>query len=52
MPTGMARGLFVNGDYTKALDYASRALPLAPNDANKQAFQATVDKLKAEKDIN
>lgn len=50
--TGMARGLSATGDYTKALEYANKALPLAPNDANKQAVQAMIDKLKAGKDIN
>jgi tetratricopeptide (TPR) repeat protein len=50
--TGMARGLSANGEYAKALEYASKALPLAPNDANKQAVQAMIDKLKAGKDIN
>ena len=50
--TGMARGLSANGDYTKALEFASKALPLAPNEANKQAVQAMIDKLKAGKDIN
>ena len=50
--TGMARGLSANGDYTKALEFANKALPLAPNDANKQAVQIMIDKLKAGKDIN
>lgn len=50
--TGMARGLSANGDYTKALDFATRALPLAPNDPSKQAVQGMIDKLKAGKDIN
>jgi tetratricopeptide (TPR) repeat protein len=50
--TGMARGLSAIGDYAKALEYATKALPLAPNDANKQAVQAMVDKLKGGKDIN
>jgi tetratricopeptide (TPR) repeat protein len=49
---GMTRGLSANGDFTKALEYANKALPLAPNDANKQAVQAMIDKLKAGKDIN
>jgi tetratricopeptide (TPR) repeat protein len=49
---GMARGLSANGDYAKALEFASKALPLAPNDANKQAVQAMIEKLKAGKDIN
>jgi len=50
--TGMARGLSANGDYGKALEFANKALPLAPNDANKQAVQAMIEKLKASKDIN
>lgn len=50
--TGMARGLSANGDYAKALEFASKALPLAPNEAGKQAVQAMIDKLKAGKDIN
>jgi len=49
---GMARGLSANGDYAKALEFAGKALPLAPNDANKQAVQAMIEKLKAGKDIN
>jgi tetratricopeptide (TPR) repeat protein len=49
---GMARGLSATGDYTKALEFAGKALPLAPNDANKQAVQAMIDKLKSGKDIN
>lgn len=49
---GMVRGLSANGDYAKALEFANKALPLAPNDANKQAIQAMIDKLKAGKDIN
>ncbi|MDB5252491.1 MAG: hypothetical protein JWP27_1660, partial [Flaviaesturariibacter sp.] len=50
--SGMARGLSATGDYAKALDFARKALPLAPNDANKQAVQAMIDKLAAGKDIN
>ena len=49
---GMARGLSANGEYAKALEFANKALPLAPNDANKQAVQAMIDKLKAGKDVN
>jgi tetratricopeptide (TPR) repeat protein len=49
---GMARGLSANGEYAKALEFADKALPLAPNDAGKQAVQAMIDKLKAGKDIN
>jgi len=50
--TGMARGLSANAEYTKALEFADKALPLAPNEANKQAVQAMIEKLKAGKDIN
>jgi tetratricopeptide (TPR) repeat protein len=50
--TGMARGLSASGEYAKALEFAIKALPLAPNDANKQAVQAMIEKLKAGKDIN
>lgn len=49
---GMARGLSANGEYSKALNFANKALPLAPNDANKQAVQAMITKLKAGEDIN
>lgn len=50
--TGMARGLSATGDYGKALEFANKALPLAPNEAAKQTVQAMIDKLKAGKDIN
>jgi tetratricopeptide (TPR) repeat protein len=50
--TGMARGLSANGEYAKALEFANKALPMAPNDAARQAIQAMVEKLKAGKDIN
>ena len=49
---GMVRGLSATGQYSKALEFANRALPLAPNDANKQAVQAMVEKLRAGQDIN
>ena len=49
---GMARGLSANGEYAKALEYATRALPLAPNEPNRHAVQTMIDKLKAGKDIN
>jgi len=49
---GMARGLSANGEYAKALEFANKALPLAPNDSGKQAVQAMIEKLKAGKDIN
>ena len=50
--TGMARGLSANGEYAKALDFANKALPLAPNDSARQAVQAMIEKLKAGRDIN
>jgi tetratricopeptide (TPR) repeat protein len=49
---GMTRGLSATGDYSKALEFATKALPLAPNDANKQTVQTMIDNLKAGKDIN
>ena len=49
---GMARGLSATQQYDKALQYATKALPLAPNDANKAAVQSMIDKLKEGKDIN
>jgi tetratricopeptide (TPR) repeat protein len=49
---GMARGLSANGEYAKALEFAHKALPSAPNDSSKQAVQAMIEKLKAGKDIN
>lgn len=50
--TGMARGLSANGEYVKALDFANKALQLAPNDSGRQAVQAMIEKLKAGRDIN
>jgi Protein of unknown function (DUF2911) len=49
---GMTRGLSANGNYPKALEFAMKALPLAPNDANRQAVEAIIDKLKMGKDVN
>ncbi|MEO6253260.1 MAG: DUF2911 domain-containing protein [Ferruginibacter sp.] len=49
---GMARGLSANGEYKKALEFANKALPLAPNEANRLAVQAMIDKLMLGKDIN
>ncbi len=49
---GMARGLSANGELAKALDYAEKALPLAPNEANKKMVQEMIDKIKAGKDVN
>lgn len=49
---GMTRGLSANADYKKALEFANKALPLAPNQANKEALLAMIEKLKAGKDVN
>jgi tetratricopeptide (TPR) repeat protein len=49
---GMARGLSATGDTSKALEYATKALPLAPNEANKKAVLEMIGKLKEGKDIN
>jgi tetratricopeptide (TPR) repeat protein len=49
---GMTRGLSANGDFKQALEFADKALPLAPNEPNKQAVQGMIDKLKAGKDVN
>lgn len=35
---GMARWLSANGDFKKVMEYAYKALPLAPNDVIKQTF--------------
>lgn len=40
------------GDFTKALDYANKALTQAPNEATKTAMNANITKLKDGKDIN
>lgn len=50
--TGMARGFSGIGKYEKALEFATKALPLAPNEASRLAVQTMLDKLKAGKDAN
>ncbi len=49
---GMARGLSAEGNYKDALRYAAKALPLAPDAANKTSVEGIIAKLKAGKDIN
>jgi tetratricopeptide (TPR) repeat protein len=49
---GMARGLSAKATYKKALGFAKAALLLAPDEANKEAMQAIIDKLKKGEDIN
>lgn len=49
---GLVRGYSANGDYKKALEYANKALPLAPDTNNKNNLNTMIDKLKAGKDVN
>ena len=49
---GLVRGHSANGDYKTALDYANKALALAPDTNNKNNVTAMIDKLKAGKDVN
>ncbi|HXI00778.1 MAG TPA: DUF2911 domain-containing protein [Sphingobacteriaceae bacterium] len=49
---GMSRGLSENGDFKQALEFAIKALPLAPNEPNKQLAQSMIDKLKLGKEVN
>ncbi len=49
---GMARGLSATSEYARALEFANKALPVAPNEPSKQAVQAMIQKLKEGKDIN
>ncbi len=49
---GMARGLSANREYAEALEFANRAIQLAPNEDNRQSVQVMIDKLRAGKDIN
>ena len=49
---GLVRGYSANGDYSTALKYAEKALPLAPDTNNKSSVKGMIDKLKTGKDIN
>lgn len=49
---GMMRALPANGDFKQALEFAMKALPLAPNEPNKSAVQAMIEKLKVSNDMN
>jgi tetratricopeptide (TPR) repeat protein len=49
---GLTRGYSANGDYKSALKYANEALPLAPNEQNKNNVLTMIDKLKNGKDVN
>jgi hypothetical protein len=49
---GLVRGYSANGDYKTALQYAEKALPMAPDTNNKNNLNGMIDKLKAGKDVN
>ncbi|MCE3227086.1 MAG: hypothetical protein K0S26_3476 [Bacteroidota bacterium] len=49
---GLARGFSANGDYKNALMNAKAALPLAPDDGNKNAVAGMIKKLEESKDVN
>ncbi len=49
---GLTRGYSANGDYKNALKYANMALPLAPDNNNKNNVTAMIQKLKEGKDVN
>ena len=49
---GLTRGYSANADYKNALKYAKLALPLAPDDLNKNNVNAMIEKLKEGKDAN
>lgn len=49
---GMARGLAAMERYEEALKYAEMALEEAPDQLNKDAMKAAVEKLKMQQDIN
>lgn len=49
---GLVRGYSANGDYKAALEYANKALPLAPDTNNKNNVTTMIDKLKSGKDVN
>jgi hypothetical protein len=49
---GMARGYSGMGDYKKALAYAQKALPQAPDPGNKSSVENMIKKLQNGQDIN
>jgi tetratricopeptide (TPR) repeat protein len=49
---GMARGYSAIGDYKKALTFAQKALPKAPDNGNKINVERMIKTLQAGKDIN
>ena len=51
-PAGMVRGLSANGRYKEALEFAEKALMVAPDEANKTFLKSAIEKLKMGKDMN
>jgi hypothetical protein len=49
---GMMRGYSAVGDYKKALEFAEKAQPLAPNPINKSNLDKMIGQLKEGKDVN
>jgi tetratricopeptide (TPR) repeat protein len=49
---GMARGYSAVGDYKKALGFAQKALPKAPDNVNKLSVERMIKTLQEGKDIN
>ena len=49
---GMARGYSAVGDYKKALGFAQKALPKAPDNGNKMNVERMIKTLQEGKDIN
>lgn len=49
---GLGRAYSSLGDYKNALKYMNAALPLAPDEANKNSVRAMIQKLEAGKDVN
>ena len=49
---GMVRGYSGVGDYKKALEFAQKALPQAPDKPNKDNVEGMIKKLQEGKDVN
>jgi tetratricopeptide (TPR) repeat protein len=49
---GLSRGYSATADFKNALKFAEQALPLAPDNLNKNAVSAMIDKLKKGQDVN
>ena len=49
---GLARGYAANGEFTKALEHAKKALERAPDQLNKNFLTQAIEKLEMSQDIN